>query len=141
MATFFATLTFPSNPYFLQIARDVISQMSKLAGLSDKKVRLVTLAVDEACANIIRHTYKNELHHKIEMGCQITEHSIEFALRDFGETTDFSKVKHRELNDVRPGGLGTFFMKNIMDEIKYENLVPSGNVVRLVKYLKASEPD
>ena len=141
MPQYNSTIRFPSDPYYLQIIREVIAEMGKLARLSDKKVRLVTLAVDEACANIIRHTYHNEFNHVIEMNCSVTDAYLEFCLVDFGNTIDFSKIKHRDLSDVRPGGLGTFFMKNIMDKIEYENRVPRGNLVRLVKYLQVDEPE
>jgi len=128
-------MTFPSNPCYLQVAREMISGMGLLAGLPEKTVRLITLAVDEACANIIRHTYKNDPSHVIEMSCRVSDIELEFCLRDFGDRTDLSKIRHRELDDIRPGGLGTFFMKNIMDKIEYEHAVPRGNMVRLTKYL------
>jgi anti-sigma regulatory factor (Ser/Thr protein kinase) len=137
MGFFHSTVRFPSDPFYLRVVREVITEMGKLAGLSEKKTRLVTLAVDEACANIIRHTYQNETHHIIEMNTSVTDEHLEFCLVDYGKAVDFSKVKHRELGDVRPGGLGTFFMKNIMDKIEHKNLLPYGNQIRLVKYLRA----
>ena len=135
MAQYQTLMTFPSNPCYLQVVREMISGMGQLAGLPEKTVRLITLAVDEACANIIRHTYKSDPSHVIEMSCRISDLELEFCLRDFGDPVDLGKIRHRELDDVRPGGLGTFFMKNIMDKIEYEHVVPRGNMVRLAKYL------
>jgi anti-sigma regulatory factor (Ser/Thr protein kinase) len=135
MARFQTQMLFPSDPCFLQVVREMITGMGLLAGLPDSKVRLVTLAVDEACANIIRHTYKNEPSHTIEMISRVSDTELEFCLRDFGENMDLGKIRHRDLDDVRPGGLGTFFMKNIMDKIEYEHVVPRGNLVRLTKFL------
>ena len=128
-------MRFPSDPCYLQVTRAMIAGMGLLAGLTENKIRLITLAVDEACANIIRHTYKNEPSHVIEMTCQVSDSALEFCLRDFGDKMDLDNIKHRDLDDVRPGGLGTFFMKNIMDKIEYENTVPRGNLVRLTKFL------
>jgi anti-sigma regulatory factor (Ser/Thr protein kinase) len=141
MAQYQTTLRFPSDPCYLQLAREMITGMGRLAELPESKIRLITLAVDEACANIIRHTYHNEPDHVIEMNCRISETELEFCLRDFGENVDLSKVKHRDLEDVRPGGLGTFFMKNIMDKIEYQNLAPSGNLVKLTKFLRNDQPE
>ena len=30
------------------------------------------------------------------------------------------KIKHRNLEDIKPGGLGSYFINNIMDEVKWE---------------------
>jgi anti-sigma regulatory factor (Ser/Thr protein kinase) len=141
MAIFQTQIRFPSNPCYLQVVREMISGMGLLAGLPESKVRLITLAVDEACANIIRHTYKNEPSHIIEMTSRISEDQLEFCLKDFGEKMDLGKIRHRDLDDVRPGGLGTFFMKNIMDKIEYEHVVPRGNLVRLTKFLSQDQSE
>jgi len=47
---------------------------------------------------------------------------------------DVSKVKPRDLEDIRPGGLGTHFIREVMDEVEF--LRPpndSGNILRMVK--------
>lgn len=130
-----ASIRFQSDPCLLQVVRAVISEIGQLAGLTEKTRRLVTLAVDEACANIIRHTYNNEFHHTIELKCRVNDNRLEFCLVDFGNPMNVEEIKHRELSEIRPGGLGTFFMQNIMDRIEYENLSPRGNQVKLIKYL------
>ena len=141
MAPFRTQLRFPSDPCYLQLAREMISGMARLAELPESKIRLITLAVDEACANIIRHTYNNQPHQVIEMDCRVSDTELEFCLKDFGENMDLSKIKHRDLEDVRPGGLGTFFMKNIMDKIEYQHLAPRGNLVKLTKFLQQNPPE
>jgi len=128
-------IRFPSNPLYMQVVRDVISHMSLMSGLAEKDARLVTLAVDEACTNIMRHTYKNECHHPIEVWCTIDEESLQFQLLDYGEWIDPAKIRHREIDEIRPGGLGTFFMKNIMNRIDYSTRPEGGNEVRMVRLL------
>ena len=47
---------------------------------------------------------------------------------------DIEKVKPRDLSDVRPGGLGTHFIREVMDEVVF--LVSPegcGNLLKLVK--------
>jgi sigma-B regulation protein RsbU (phosphoserine phosphatase) len=45
-----------------------------------------------------------------------------------------AEIEPRDLDDVRPGGLGVHFMREIMDEISY---LPQegdyGNILRMVK--------
>ncbi len=134
-------IRFPSNPRFMQVVRGVISHMTGLAGFSEKETRLVTLAVDEACTNIMRHTYKNEPCQPIEAWCTIDKEYLLFQLLDYGEAIDPSRIRHRELDEVRPGGLGTFFMKNIMDTVEYRQRPEGGNEIRMIKKLPSQKSD
>ncbi len=81
--------------------------------------RLLVLAVNEACMNVIQHGYKGDP--KGEMILEILNNNgeLEFRLTDFAETVDPSKVKPRPLDEIRPGGLGTYFIQRIMDEVTF----------------------
>jgi anti-sigma regulatory factor (Ser/Thr protein kinase) len=125
----------------MQIIRGVISSMGLMAGFSEKEARMVTLAVDEACANIIRHTYKNAIDCPVHLLCELTEESLQFRLIDFGEPLDPRCIKHRDLNELRPGGLGTYFMKNILDGIEYKNRPGGGNEITMTKYLPGRQEE
>ena len=37
------------------------------------------------------------------------------------DNVDPKKVKHREIDNVRPGGLGTFFIQEIMDAVEFKS--------------------
>ena len=47
-----------------------------------------------------------------------------------------AKVKPRDLNDIRPGGLGTHFMRETMDEVEFL-ISPDGggNLLRMTKQI------
>ena len=97
----------------------------------------MTLAVDEACANIIKHTYCGLTDKPITARCMIDNQKIEFQLEDCGPLVDKTKIKPRELDELRPGGLGTYFMNVAMDEVIYDianNPDGCGNLLRLIKY-------
>ena len=49
----------PSNPRFLSVVRAAVGELGVIFGLPDDECVGVTLAVDEALANVIRHAYKN----------------------------------------------------------------------------------
>ena len=38
-----------------------------------------------------------------------------------GRPVDPTKVKHREIDNVKPGGLGTFFIQEIMDSSDFKD--------------------
>jgi anti-sigma regulatory factor (Ser/Thr protein kinase) len=97
--------------------------------------RKVVLAVDEACANIIKHTFQGDPNQAITIFCEGDEQRLEFVLTDCGPRVDVKRVRPRDIGEIRPGGLGTHFIRSIMDEVDYRFEEGCGNVLRMVKYL------
>lgn len=124
-----------SDPRFLTIVRAMVGQLCEVIGCAKDEERQIILAVDEACANIIKHTYHGDEGQSIEIRCESAGDRIEFVLKDCGPPIDVDKIKPRQLEDVRPGGLGTHFIRTIMDEVNYQHIEGCGNILRMVKHL------
>ena len=88
----------------------------------DLKEELV-LAIAEAAQNIVKHAYKDEPDTKDIMVVQISckNNKLEIAFYDMGTPVDPKKVKHREIDNIKPGGLGTFFIQEIMDVVEFQD--------------------
>jgi anti-sigma regulatory factor (Ser/Thr protein kinase) len=127
-------IKFPSEPKFLKIVRSTISHVCETMGFSQEDTNNVTLAVDEACSNIIKHSYCGATNQLIEVIIHLHHDRLEVLLRDFGKKVDVSQIKSRQLDDVRPGGLGVHLIKSVMDIVNYENQSEAGNELQLVKY-------
>ncbi|HZS48180.1 MAG TPA: ATP-binding protein [Blastocatellia bacterium] len=126
---------FPSDPKWLKGLRSIVSLVCERNGFSVHDVGVMTLAVDEACANIMKHTYCGSTDRPIIARCVVNDERIEFQLEDHGPCVDPEKVKPRALDDLRPGGLGTHFINSAMDEVIYDTTgAESGNLLRLIKY-------
>ena len=93
--------------------REVFEKLDIEQSLKDELV----LAIAEAAQNIVKHAYKDKPDANdimvVEVSCVNNE--LKIAFYDRGTPVDPEKVKHRDLNNVKPGGLGTFFIKQIMD--------------------------
>ena len=89
---------------------------------NDLKEELV-LAIAEAAQNIVKHAFKNAASPTELMVVQISceNNKLQIAFYDRGTPVDPQKVKHRELDNVKPGGLGTFFIQEIMDSIDFKD--------------------
>ena len=93
----------------------------KLKINNDLKEELV-LAIAEAAQNIVKHAYKDietnndKMEIKISLG---TNNELEIGFFDKGKPVDGAKVRHRNIDDVKPGGLGTFFIQQIMDAVVF----------------------
>ena len=125
-----------SDPRFLSVVRAAVGQLGLVYGLTDDSCRGVTLAVDEAVANIIRHAYKNRYDQEIELNCRAGADQLEFTLIDRGEPADPARICAQPLDEVSLSGRGTHLIKATMDEMHYER-VPRGNQLRLIKHLSA----
>ena len=94
----------------------------KLQIQQDLKDELV-LAIAEAAQNIVKHAFKNTANANELMVVQISceNNKLQIAFYDRGTPVDPKKVKHREIDNVKPGGLGTFFIQEIMDAVEFKD--------------------
>ena len=124
----------PSNPRFLCVVRAAVGELALVYGLSEESCREVTLAVDEALANVIRHAYGNRYDQEIEVNCRIDGDQMEFTLLDRGEPPDPARICGQPLDEFSLSGRGTHLIKAIMDEVSYKR-VSGGNQLKLIKRL------
>ena len=82
----------------------------------EQKDELV-LAIAEAAQNIVKHGYKGveETADRMEIKISLKDGELEIGFFDKGKAVVPENIKHRKLDDIKPGGLGTFFIKEIMD--------------------------
>ena len=130
------TLNVPSRADRLKLIRNAVSETALFCGCQKDMARDIVIAVDEACQNIIRHAYGGSPNGEIELKICRGDGELIILLRDFAETIDISKVKPRDLDDIKPGGLGTHFIREVMDDVEF--LTPpldGGNLLRMMKRL------
>jgi anti-sigma regulatory factor (Ser/Thr protein kinase) len=129
------TLTVKSHPRHLAEVRQFVRAIAIEAGLKEEPAYNLVLAVDEACANIIRHAYLNDHSQDIIVNAEVRPDAIEFRLRDFGRQVDPATIKSRDLDKVRPGGLGCHLMAQVFEKVEYNSNLPQGTELRLLKKL------
>lgn len=119
-------LSMSSDPRYLPVVRGAIGPLAAAMGWDESDSRAITLALDEALANIIRHAYHNCLDGRIELECRETPEGLEVTLLDNGEPPDRTKICARAIACDQPGGLGTHIIKDVMDTVSYQ-ATPMGN--------------
>jgi len=99
--------------------REVFEKLQIQEDLKDELV----LAIAEAAQNIVKHAFKNAASPNELMVVQISceNNKLQIAFYDRGTPVDPKKVKHREIDNVKPGGLGTFFIQEIMDAVEFKD--------------------
>jgi anti-sigma regulatory factor (Ser/Thr protein kinase) len=68
-----------------------------------------------------------------------TEDTLEIRIDDYGEFVDPTEIQSRQLDDVRPGGLGVHLMKKVMDSVEYAANAWGGTSLTLVKRLRCGQ--
>lgn len=118
--------------------RRELRSLLEMAGFISKGVNDILLSVDEVLTNVIRHAYGGEKGFgqtgKIHVAVSDQEEKIEIVIEDKGPCFDPRTLPAPELPSRKPGGLGIYLVKTLMDEIDYEALKPQGNRLRLIKY-------
>lgn len=129
-----------AKPTYLCVARSAIRQVADIAGLSESDSDGVILALEEALANSIRHSYGGACDKPIvirvfkEAIGPSGQEGLVAIVRDFGKQVDPATIKSRDLEDVRPGGLGVHIINSVMDEVEYSCPAEGGMQLRMVKY-------
>jgi anti-sigma regulatory factor (Ser/Thr protein kinase) len=135
-----------SQPRYLAGARDLVSAIAKRFGFDDHDCARIALSVDEALCNVIRHGYDRREDGRIwiklwPVNLEGAESGgIQLVIEDEARQIDPDKIKGRDLEDVRPGGLGVFIMREVMDLVHFEKRTDSDRGMRLVM-IKRTGPE
>ena len=126
----------------LEQVREFAAQAAKDSGLEPDDIYNVQLAVDEAFTNIVEHAYGGEGDDEIQCNCQIAGDGLTISLKDCGHPFDPESVPDpdldSDLNERKVGGLGLFFIHELMDEVDFTFTIEAGtnkrcNIIKMVK--------
>ena len=127
-----------STPSHVAVVRVAVERYSTLLGFSERSAGEVALSVDEALTNVIKHAYHGKEDMPIEVLMESTivdqKDALKIEIRDWGTAIEPDKIKPRDLNEIRPGGLGVHIMKQCMDRVDYIPLRQRGTGLVMIKY-------
>ena len=127
------TITIPSHPKYLSVVRSVTGKIAQIYEITEPLTEDMKLAVDEACANVIKHAYRGDRTKKIVLKYKITKKSFNVIIEDSGIKAQTDLIKGRSLDDIRPGGLGIHFIKRVFDVFQFDETKKKGNRLILIK--------
>ncbi len=128
-----------STPDHLPVVRAAVEKMCELLGFSSALAGRVMLSSDEALSNIIKHAYRGATDRPIDVEIAPVHDGgrdgIRITLRDWGAYVGREQMRSRDLDDVRPGGLGVHIMCEYMDQLDYQPAEGGGTLLTMVKNL------
>lgn len=128
-----------AEPCELRNIRNQIHQIALQTGFDKKTARNLTLCIDEAITNVIKHAYKNNTESLIHLSIKQQNNTLVYYLRDFAPVVYDNSIRPRTLKTPLPGQMGISFIDKIMDS--WEFATPKdglGNLLIMKKMLNQS---
>lgn len=142
----FVTLHLPARFSYLRMIRQSVIDLCARSGLSEFKAAQLEMAVDEACANVIEHSYGGEAaaqgennHPGLRINLMQCRDRLVVEIFDRGRGFDFDAhavvPPENYLETQRERGLGMYIIRRFVDDVTYERGTNSGNCLRLTKLI------
>lgn len=131
-----------SDPLVLCGVRGAVSPIASAIGFGEEDCRAITLAVDEAITNIIRHAYGGKLGRAIDIRFNKlhpengAQGGLEIVMIDHGARPKPDSLKGLPPGELRSGGLGLHFMRQSMDTVVHKR-VGATNRLCMIKFVRS----
>ncbi len=135
-------LEMASDARLLAASRAMIGNFARRIGFGEVASGQISLAVDEALCNVINHGYERKPDGRIWMSVWHLDGDtpgIRIVVEDNAKQVDPVTIKSRDLDDIRPGGLGVFIIREIMDEVTYEKRKEGGMRLTMMREQRPEE--
>lgn len=118
------------------VMTDFVEKTAEQANLDPSVTMSLTLAIEEAVANIMKYAYPEGEVGPIEINATINDGSLSFTIKDSGTPFDPTQVKKADITlsaeEREIGGLGIHLIRNIMDTVEYHHTT-NQNILTLTK--------
>ena len=123
---------FPSTLSLLESIIEYLIQRVAKVGVVDPKKSNLYVALDEAFVNAVKHGNKFDANKIIRIAADVSPQEARFTIEDEGEGFDINEIPDPcdPENLFKASGRGVLFIRNIMDEVSYNE---RGNRVTMVK--------
>lgn len=129
-----AELSFEARADQLREVRRRVREVAEGCGCDPESLDCIVLAVNEACMNIIQHAYGGDCSEKIMLRVVSDGDELVFRIIDFAEPVDECDIKSRDLDELRPGGIGVHLIHQVMDSVAFLECPEGvGNILELRK--------
>jgi len=114
-----------SEPRLLRSVRGMVRSYVASYGFDTDRQDEVVLAVDEACANALRHAYGGRDGEWVRMRLSADEDWVEIELEDEGTPCPKEKTRPKvpsgppDLDSLTPGGLGIGLIYEVFDDVAF----------------------
>jgi serine/threonine-protein kinase RsbW len=120
------SLTLPSSPEYVLLARLVVAQVGRLAGFGPEDVYDLKLAVTEAATNVIRHAAVENY----EVQYRMLPRAVEITVTDVGGGFNVADLAREP--DAQ-GGFGLAVIRDLVDELALDTAKGGGTRLKMIR--------
>ncbi len=128
-----------SQARLLASARALTSSFAARIGFDEVQCGQISLAVDEALCNVINHGYARDDCGRIRVAIwELRDNpagGMLIVVEDRARQVDPETIRPRDLDDIRPGGLGVHIIREIMDHVEYTKRDGGGMRLSMTKHV------
>jgi len=137
------TLSIPNTRSLIPAVLSYAEEITALAGFAADERLKIRLALEEACLDVIQHSFEQDEAGEFDIRFQANLDRLAIHLHDMGlpyhpeETPVYNPAADPHDQDL--SGLGTHLIRNTVDEYQYNNLGVRGKEMVLIKYFNTPE--
>ena len=132
-------ISIPNKLGHERIAMACSASFAKIVGFRPERIEDLKTAVAEACINAMEHGNKNDPSARVVISMHYNDHIFSVSVMDQGKGLDNSNKPYEE-PDIElkiqqlqtPRGLGIFLIKQLVDEVEFNQATDEGHMVRMV---------
>ena len=129
-------VSLPSRLGYERIAMDCSASFAKMVGFAPERVEDLKTAVAEACLNAIEHGNKSHPDTRVLVTMNFKDDRFSVSVKDGGNgipRLPKDKAVMRSIEKLEPPkGLGTYLIKQLVDEVEFNNMTKDGHAVKMV---------
>ena len=129
-------VSLPSKIGYERIAMQCSASFAKIVGFEPERIEDLKTVVSEACLNAMEHGNKEDPNARVTVKMNFKDNSIIVFVKDEG--TGVQKfpgdpdIRKKIEKLEAPRGLGIFLIKELADQVEFNQMTKDGHVVRMV---------
>ena len=132
-------VSLPNKLGYERIAMACSASFAKMVGFIPERIEDLKTAVSEACINAMEHGNQNHPEKRVLITMDYKDHIFRVSVMDQGEGMGNTPETHEEPdidkkieNLQTPRGLGIFLIKQLVDQVEFNQMTNEGHMVRMV---------
>ena len=126
----------PSKIGYERVAMECSATFAKMAGLVPERIEDLKTAVAEACLNAMEHGNRLRPDSRVIITMKCGDGDFSVSVLDEGEgikeTPKEPDIKRKVENLEPPNGLGLFLIKQLVDQVEFNEMTREGHSVKMV---------
>lgn len=129
-------VSLPSKYGYERIAMDCSASFAKIVGFAPGRIEDLKTAVAEACINAIEHGNQGHPDTRVLVSMNFKDDIFSVSVKDGGDGIKKLPKDQAVMQQIEklepPKGLGLYLIKQLVDEVEFNDMTKDGHAVKMV---------